>query len=197
MRIYDITRPLSEGAYTYPGDPPISSSTSEEGGIRVSEIRMGSHSGTHIDAPRHYFSDGAPIDEIPLDACIGPCIVKHLPAGPVHPDLLVETPRLLICSGWSESDPATYGYLTEEGARILVERGVRAIGTDAPSIESCGGDGAVHRILLSAGVLIIELLSLSRISEGNYMMVALPMAWKGLDGSPARVILTNKSQEST
>ncbi|MDO8841341.1 MAG: cyclase family protein [Methanocalculus sp.] len=195
MKIYDATRILSEETYVYPGDPPVSFSFSEEGGIRVSEIRMGSHSGTHIDAPLHYFSDGASVDEIPLEACVGPCSVKSVYPGSVQSDLFLDLPadmkRLLIRSGWSESDPSDYGCLTKRDALTLVERGIKAVGTDAPSIESYNGDGSVHRTLLSAGVVIIESLSLSEIPEGKYMMVALPIACKGIDGSPARVILCN------
>jgi arylformamidase len=70
-----------------------------------------------------------------------------------------------------------------------VERGISVIGTDAPSIESPEGDGSVHRILLRAGVVIIELLRLDAIPEGVYMMIALPLPLTGVDGSPARVIL--------
>ncbi|MDG6250778.1 MAG: cyclase family protein, partial [Methanocalculus sp.] len=104
------------------------------------------------------------------------------------------TSRLILCSGWSPTHPDEYGYLTEEGARRVVERGISVIGTDAPSIESPEGDGSVHRILLRAGVMIIELLRLDAIPEGVYMMVALPLLLKGIDGSPARVLLIDSEE---
>ncbi|HIJ05984.1 MAG: Kynurenine formamidase [Methanomicrobiales archaeon 53_19] len=193
MKIYDATHPLSGGGYTYPGDPEIVFEPKKIGGIRITGIGMGSHSGTHIDAPLHYLPDGQSIDQIPPDLCIGPCLLMDISKGPLSGDItaapLAGTSRLILRSGWSPGDPDDYGYLTEEGARFLVERGISVIGTDAPSIESPEGDGSVHRILLRAGVVIIELLRLDAIPEGVYMMIALPLPLTGVDGSPARVIL--------
>lgn len=193
MMFYDITRELSTGTYVYSGDPLVHLSMSESNTIRVSEIRMGSHSGTHIDAPIHYIPGGASIDEIPLDACIGTCLLRSVSPGPVPPDISGDLPsgiqRLFISSGWQASCLEEYGYLTENDARTLVERGIVAVGTDAPSIEAHDGDGSVHRILLSAGVVVIELLSLTDVPDGTYMVIALPLKLKGIDGSPARVVL--------
>ncbi len=198
MKIYDATHPLSEGGYAYPGDPEIVFEPKTIGGIQITGIRMGSHSGTHVDAPLHYLPDGQSIDQIPPDLCMGPCLVLNTPKGPLSGDItatpLAGTSRLILCSGWSPTYPDDYGYLTEEGARRVVERGISVIGTDAPSIESPEGDGSVHRILLGSGVVIIELLRLDAIPEGVYMMVALPLLLKGIDGSPARVLLIDSEE---
>ncbi len=198
MKIYDATHPLSGEGYTYPGDPEIVFEPKKIGGIQITGIRMGSHSGTHIDAPLHYLPDGQSIDQIPPDLCMGPCLVLNTPKGPLSGDITATPPegtsRLILCSGWSPTYPDEYGYLTEEGARRVVERGISVIGTDAPSIESPEGDGSVHRILLRAGVMIIELLRLDAIPEGVYMMVALPLLLKGIDGSPARVLLIDSEE---
>jgi len=198
MKIYDATHPLSEDGYCYPGDPPVVFEPQKTGDIHITGIRMGSHSGTHIDAPLHYLPGGQSIDQIPPDLSIGPCLLMDIPQGPFSVDLtgspLVGTSRLILRSGWSASHPDTYGYLTEEGARWMVEQGIAVIGTDAPSIESPEGDGSVHRILLRAGVGIIELLRLDTIPEGVYMMVALPLLLKGIDGSPARVLLIDSEE---
>lgn len=192
MRLYDATRIISEELYRYPGDSVVAFSMEEMDGVSVSEIRMGSHTGTHIDAPRHYLPGGAPIEQIPPDACIGSCLLKQVPPGRIQAGIGGELPpgvyRLVIHSGWSFDRPDEYGYLTPDDARTLVELGVVAVGTDAPSIEAPDGDGEVHRILLAAGVLIIELLQLEGIPEGMYTMIALPLPFRGIDGSPARVI---------
>lgn len=193
MKIYDATHPLSEEIYTYQGDPRVVFEPEEDAGVRITGIRMGSHSGTHIDAPLHYIPEGESVDRIPPDACIGSCILLDIPKDPVPESALrasiSSTRRLIIRSGWNSSQPDDYGYLTEESARHLVSRGVTVIGTDAPSIESPVGDGSVHRTLLRAGVVIIELLCLDSIPEGVYTMIALPLPLKGVDGSPARVLL--------
>ncbi|MCQ1539166.1 cyclase family protein [Methanocalculus taiwanensis] len=192
MKIYDATHPLSEEIYTYQGDPPVVFEPEEDGGIRITGIRMGSHSGTHIDAPLHYIPEGTSIDQIPPDAFIGSCILLNVPKGQVPESAMAAsisvTPRLIIRSGWKPSVPDEYGYLTEEEARFLVKQGISLIGTDAPSIELPGSDGSAHRFLLHAGVVVIELLSLESIPEGVYTIIALPLPLKGVDGSPARVI---------
>lgn len=198
MKIYDATHPLSEGGYSYPGDPEILFEPKKIGGIRITEISMGSHSGTHIDAPLHYLPDGQSIDQIPPDLCIGPTLLMDISKGPFNGDitgaLLTGRCRLILRSGWSPGHPDDYGYLTEEAARFLVEQGISVIGTDAPSIESPEGDGSVHRILLGSGVVVIELLRLDAIPEGVYTMVALPLLLKGIDGSPARVLLIDSEE---
>jgi len=198
MKMYDVTHPLSEEGYTYPGDPVIVFEPENKGGIHITGIRMGSHSGTHIDAPLHYLPDGQSIDQIPPDLCIGPCLLLNTPKGPLSVDIAAATSagtrRLILRSGWFPGDPDDYGYLTEEAATSLVEEGILVIGTDAPSIEAPDGDGSVHRILLRAGVVIIELLRLDAIPEGVYTMVALPLLLKGVDGSPARVLLIDSEE---
>ena len=191
MKIHDITRPLSPETFVWPGDPAVTYSQRVQDGYTVTGICMGSHSGTHIDAPLHVIPGGAGIEAMPLEAAVGPALLRDVLPGPV-PALVFEgigLPRVIIRSGWSADEPDRYGYLQAEDAGILVEAGIVAIGTDAPSIEAPEGDGAVHRILLAAGVVIIELLDPGDLPGGEYMMIALPISCKGLDGSPARVIL--------
>ncbi|MCP1715651.1 arylformamidase [Methanocalculus alkaliphilus] len=191
MTIHDITRQLSPETFIWPGDPAVSYSQRVQDGFTITEIRMGSHSGTHIDAPLHAIPGGAGIEKVPLEACVGPVLLKDIPPGPVPAGVVdtISLPRVIIRSGWSADEPDRYGYLQAEDARALVEGGIVAIGTDAPSIEAPDGDGSVHRILLAAGVVIIELLDPGDLPGGEYMMVALPISCRGLDGSPARVIL--------
>ena len=85
-----------------------------------------------------------------------------------------------------------YPSLTADAAEMIAAHGMKCVGIDSPSIESFDGDGSVHRKLLSCNCIIIELLDLTHIEEGEYNMVALPLRLKGLDGSPARVVLMER-----
>ncbi|MHC1626821.1 MAG: cyclase family protein [Methanoculleaceae archaeon] len=197
MAIHDITRPLSPSIQVYPGDV-IPSLTEERRGFRITRLTLGSHSGTHIDAPRHYLEDGTSIDRLPLTHFCGPVDVidcRHLTCA-IGPEDLEVSPgirRILIrtwYSGVEEFDPS-YPYLTPEAADHLVSRGIWCVGVDTPSVEVFEGDGTVHRRLLSGGVIPVELLDLSGVEAGRYWMVALPLKLAGVDGAPARVILAD------
>lgn len=196
-RIYDITRPLAPGSIVYPGDRAPGFSQENYGNYLVTDIRISSHSGTHIDAPSHYLEQGAGVDEIPLSHLMGWCTVADLTSvkGEIAPgDLEGKTGRtrkLLLKTSFSEQTEFVEDYpsIGEEAAELLVAAGIHCIGTDAPSIEKFNCSGSVHRRLLSAGTVIIEMLDLWRIPEGEYWMIALPLRLRGLDGSPCRALL--------
>jgi arylformamidase len=101
------------------------------------------------------------------------------------------TDKILLRTSYSEKMDFEEDYpaLSPEAAGLLVSRGITCIGTDAPSIEGFRGNGDVHRTLLSRGTVIIELLDLHRVEEGDYWMIALPLLLPGLDGSPCRALL--------
>ncbi|MDD3407093.1 MAG: cyclase family protein [Methanomicrobium sp.] len=199
MPCYDITRELSESTLVYPGDPEIKIKTVDENGYRISAISLSTHSGTHIDAPSHYLKSAMTVDRIPPEVLTGEVRVIDLTLteGSIgRYDLkgrLLGSKRILLKTSFSgksrfEDD---YPHITQEACEYLIEKGVFLIGTDAPSIESADGDGSVHRALLSNNIVIIELLDLSLVKEGVYRLCALPLRLKGLDGSPARVILSD------
>ncbi|MGC9435111.1 MAG: cyclase family protein [Methanomicrobiales archaeon] len=199
MVIHDITRPLSPDTPVYPGDAtPVF--TEEHGQYRITHLSMSSHSGTHIDAPRHYLDDGQSIDQVPLGLLCGPAQVIDCRGvdGPIEPaDLGIGEGifRVLLrtrCSEETVFGPA-YPYITLDAADHLVDRGVRVVGVDTPSVEVFGGDGTVHRHLLSGGVIPLEFLDLGGIDAGTYWMAALPLRLAGRDGAPARVILIDDS----
>jgi arylformamidase len=198
MKIIDITRPLSsDGSGAYPGDTAPQFTQRDAGLYLISDIRLSSHSGTHIDAPVHYLKSGPTIDTVPLSRLVGPCRVLDLTgAGPAidRPHLagrIGGASRILLktpfsgCPAFAEDYPA----LTLDAARYLTENGVVCVGIDSFSIEAFVCDGSVHRELQRHGCLIIELLDLSQVREGDYTLVALPLRLTGLDGAPARVIL--------
>jgi arylformamidase len=171
----DVSTPLTGGMPRWPDDPEVRIEAQEHAACRVTTLSMSAHTGTHVDAPRHYFPSGAGVDEIPLEATIGRARVVAARLLPTCDPQCGE--RLLLKTGGDD--------LTADAARFLVERGVRTIGVDSLSV---GGDD-VHRTLLSAGVVIIEGLDLSAIEFGEYDLICLPLKIAGADGAPARAIL--------
>jgi arylformamidase len=105
--------------------------------------------------------------------------------------------RFLLKTSFSGTDRFNeiYPALALDAAHMITARKMNCVGIDTPSIESYGCDGSVHRKLLSCRCIIIELLDLSDVQEGDYDMVALPLRLKGLDGSPARVVLIERNGE--
>jgi len=197
VRIIDITRPLSEGVLMYPGDVSPVFRQEEHGNYIVTDLRLSTHTGTHIDAPLHYLKNGGSIDTIPLSHVVGLCRVLDVTrAGTLitahHLKGRLEgIERLLLKTSFSGIDrfDENYPSLTADAARLITGYEMKCVGIDSPSIESYECDGTVHRELLSHGCIIIELLDLSNVEEGDYTLVALPLRFTGLDGSPARVVL--------
>jgi arylformamidase len=195
--IIDLTRSLSPETMVFPGDPAVRFSSIDEAGVTITSLSLCSHSGTHIDAPCHYYKDGAGVDQIPLTHLIGRCRVIDLQtAGDeiTAADLserLCGASRVLIRTWFSEKTTFDQHYpaLSREAAALLCREKVICVGIDTPSVEPFTGDGSVHRELLREGIAIIELLDLSRVAEGEYWLTALPLPLKGLDGAPARVVL--------
>src|SRR5258706_5328412 len=172
MRIIDMSQPLFDGCPNCPEHPPVKSEVlvdHDTGGWRVERITCSNHTASHVDAPLHKIAGAANLDDIPLERWIGPAIIADLRPcvmdqrfGPA--DLSPRLPGdlrdkiVLLCTGWGEKRAKTDEWLHHapmlgaEGARWLVERGVRGVGIDYYSI----GDAAVHEILLSKGVWIVE-----------------------------------------
>ncbi len=197
MEIFDVTRPLSAETLVYPGDMKPSFRQRDEGKYLISDLHMSSHTGTHIDAPVHYLKSGETIDTIHLINLIGRCrVVDVCSAGSTitAEHLAGKTDnitRLLLKTSFSGQNQFIEDYpcLSLDAAHLITGNGICCVGIDSPSIESYNCDGTVHRELLGKGCLILELLDLSGIHEGDYDMIALPLRLEGLDGSPARVVL--------
>lgn len=198
MKIIDVTRPLKNDMLVYPGDVIPSFSQVDHGRYLISDIHLSTHTGTHIDAPTHYLKSGNTIDTIPLSNLIGRCRVINVSG--IKSTIITAADlkgkqcgvkRLLLKTQFSGSDKFSdeYPSLAYDAACSITDNGIQCIGIDSPSIESSEGDGSVHRRLLGKECIIIELLDLSDVPEGDYEMVALPLRLAGLDGSPARVVL--------
>jgi len=203
---YDISVPISNGGAVYPGNPPIRIEPQQEiakgGSSNVSSLSFGSHTGTHVDAPKHMLDDGQSVDKLPLDVLMGPAVLvdvgnKCMSVGAKELKLheLKDHKRILIKTRNSSfiRDPdfrEDYTYLAPDGADYLLSLGVRLVGVDYFSIEQFhSGHHRTHDTLLSAGVIIVEGLDLSLPPPGPYELRALPLRLVGLDGAPARAVL--------
>jgi len=204
MRIYDITMSLSPELPFYPGDFPVTiapwTRVAEGDPANVSRLTLCTHSGTHLDPPRHFSDRGLPVDEIPLGLLVGKALVVGIPGVPLIGRRELErlpvrgVERLILKTNnsqlWNESGfRSDFAALSVEAAGYLVELGVRLVGIDYLSIESVEGDGEVHRTLLDNGVLILEGLNLAEVEPGEYELICLPLKVKGGDGAPVRALL--------
>ena len=203
MEIFDVSVPIREGMLHYSGNPPVHvtrvSSIERGDPVNVSELDMGAHSGTHVDAPDHFLADGASAEALPLGALIGQAEVVDAARATIALDLAAlrelelpprGTERILFKTRnsqlWSRDEfTRDFVRLDSEAAAYLVERGARLLGIDYLSI----GDAEAHRTLLSAGVVCVEGLDLHGIEPGSYELVCLPLKLVGSDGAPARAVL--------
>jgi arylformamidase len=204
MKIIDVTRTLTKDTLVFPGDVIPSFNQADHGRYVISDLHMSSHTGTHIDAPSHYLKSGGTIDTVPLRNLIGKCrVIDESRADSTTisaADLkgkLRGVKRLLLKTWFSGRDTFTMEYpsLAYDAACYITDSGIDCVGIDSPSIESFNCDGSVHSQLLGNGCIIIELLDLSNVPEGDYEMVALPLRLTGLDGSPARVVLIKQEEK--
>jgi arylformamidase len=183
----------------YPGDIRPVFHQEDAGKYLISSLSMSSHTGTHIDAPSHYLKTGETIDTLSFESIIGTCrVLEVCETGNLISRDQIEgriegEKRILLKTSFSGKTVFSESYpsLSLEAAECLISCGVRCVGIDSPSIESYNCDGNVHRYLLKNNCIIIELLDLTGVPEGIYEMIALPLRFKDLDGSPARVILKN------
>ena len=205
-RIYDVSVPIRPGGLIYPGNPEISvelqQAVAKGASANVSFIRFGSHTGTHADAARHFFDDGQPVDQIPLERLIGPATliafpddVRSVTAEHFRSAKLKVSKRVLIRTRnsalLSQRDfVPDYTFLAPDGAQYLVDQGVELVGVDYLSIEQFhSGHHRTHRTLLERSVVIVEGLDLSAPPPGEYQFVCLPLRLEGCDGAPARAVL--------
>jgi arylformamidase len=207
-KIYDLTVPLSSQLPAFPGDPPFLSepfSRLQDGqACNASRLTLGSHAGTHVDAPYHFVETGARVDELPLEILTGKARVVALPARDAvdRADLealdLRDDLRVLfrtrnsgqLRQGEFRSDLV---HLTPEAASYLAQVGIKLVGWDHLSIDRFGStDYPAHHALLGAGVIVVEGLDLSQVEPGDYELTCLPLKLAGGDGAPARVILRSR-----
>jgi len=203
----DISIPLRTGIIHWPGDPEpilerlLDMDQGEE--ANVTFLKMTAHTGTHVDAARHYLADGATLDDYPLETGIGRARVVEVHAealriGPEHlsPHHIEPGDRLLLktansSAAWYRQEfSPNFASLSSAGAQYLVGLGIRMVGIDYLSIGAWESDGAeTHRILLRAGIWILEGLNLENVPPAIYDLICLPLRIAGADGAPARAVI--------
>ena len=209
MRIIDISVPIYTGMASYPGDPGAvinsAQSIAQGNAANLSQLSLGSHTGTHLDAPHHFEKGGITVDRVPLETLVGPARVidltdagSQISANNLEAAGAAGAERLLLKTSnsrlWAQPD-FTPGYvsLSDDAANFLVEKELKLVGIDYLSIERFKSpDHYVHHTLLAAGVLILEGADLSGVEAGEYEIVSLPLKIAGGDGAPARTILIKR-----
>lgn len=207
----DLTQELANGMPIYPGDPAPSfesAATLAKNGVNLTRLVLGSHTGTHTDAPRHFVEGGIPVDKIPISKLIGEALVIDISRRPVgsgisESDLKEELDGkvkqddiVLIYTGssdhWGEEwVNSNYTHLTKEAAEFLVSKKVRAVGIDFLSVEKFKSPlHAAHKTLLGAGIFIIESLnsSLKQFVGKRILFIDMPIKLEGKDGAPSRCL---------
>lgn len=206
MEVFDVTLGLREDMPTYAGEPgpSLESLRSIEGGdhSNVTALSLGSHTGTHVDAPYHFVDGGSTIDALAPDVLVGPALVvehtgaDHVTAADLEAfEVPVGCRRLLVKTAngrlW-EDDVFHEDFLAlaPDAGEWLVARGIELVGIDYLSIERFRAEGhPVHAALLGGGVVVVEGLDLRAAEPGEYLLVCAPLKVVGADGAPARVFL--------
>lgn len=210
--IVDLTFPIHEGMTTYPRPwhPVVEVSQMGRHGVEGRETRkviLGTHTGTHVDAPRHFIPGGESVDNLPLDVLIGPASMLDLrdlpPRTEVGQELLASRltgpcpERLLLCYGWSSRFEGMgyykeFPHLSTGAAQWLAAQGVKLLGLDTamaddPHPAEGAPDSPIHKILLSSGVVLVEYLcNLEILPFSGFDVIIMPLKLMGADGAPAR-----------
>ncbi len=210
MKVYDISVPLQSDMPTYVDEPgpnlEFRTLLSKGDSATVSVLSLGSHTGTHVDAPSH-FIDGAPhVESMALDALVGPAYVaafegkSHITAADLDSmPIPADCQRILFKTGngrfWDDSQFHTeFIALAPDAARTLAERGLKLVGIDYLSIEKFRArPHEVHETLLASGVVILEGVDLRRVAPGEYLLVCAPLNVVGAEAAPARAFLIDQA----
>jgi len=202
-RIVDLSQPVGPDTPVFPGDGPVRIEIVDRTTMNLSRIELSVHTGTHMDAPFHFFQEGAAIDRVPLERCMGLAALidlRGIPAGSEifrehlegYRDTLRQAHLAVLHTGWSKewNGPLYFrdhARLSGDAAEFLVDCGVELTGVDMPSVDHA--PYPAHRVLLSAGVAIVEnLTNLDAIGADLFELIVLPLKLAGRDGSPVRAI---------
>jgi arylformamidase len=202
----DISVTIHSGMPFWPDNPPINIQRqldiNKGDNCNVSEISMGVHTGTHMDAPLHFFPQGADITTVPFDAVIGPARVieihdtESIKPAELEPHHIRQGERILFktinSTRYWQSDTFVkdFVYISQEAARYLAAQQIQTVGVDYLSVGGFYKDGTeTHQALLGAHIWIIEGLNLSAVSAGSYELLCLPLKIAGSEGAPSRALL--------
>jgi len=208
MESKDISVVIEPGMPVWPGDDPVElfrKQKIEDGkNANVSFLSLSVHTGTHIDAPYHFLQDGNTVDTVPMELLVGECQVVK-----ISDDIRWINAQVLDKAGiqkgitrvlfktsnsgyWARNEKEfkkDFVAITEDGAKWIVDHGIKTVGIDYLSIAPFGNSRPTHRTLLEAKTLVIEGVNLSDIEPGIWKLYCLPLKLKNSDGAPARVVL--------
>ena len=194
MKIYDISQEVFS-CQVYPGDPVPEKNvlqSMEKGDLyNLTAFHMCAHNGTHIDAPFHFIQDGKTVDEIYLEAVVGMAYVAEHHGIVTGDDAIkiiekakkqnIEAAKRILIKGDAE--------VSLEAAKVFASSDVLLLGNESQTIGPQNAPMAVHLVLLSANVILLEGIRLSEVPEGVYFLNAAPLNLSGADGSPCRAVL--------
>ena len=196
----DITRALTEGHPNWPGDTPLTvkltADMTQGSAVNIMKVSTSTHCGTHLDAPFHYSRDGGRLGSVALERLVGPAQVIDARGG-VSAELLEPFDRLPERVLFYTGEPAHWDVFPENFTALpahlihaLADRGVKLVGTDAPSVDTLTSkDLPAHKACLERELLILEGLNLTNVAEGVYELVCLPLNLPDADASPVRAVL--------
>jgi kynurenine formamidase len=218
-RLIDLSHPLDAATPPWPGNPPVDVAILDAipaergpgqrgvpgrpGYCNTTAFRTCNHTGTHMDAPAHFYNGVPTIERVPLDHCIGPAALVDVrqagPRGEIAPadlaacqDAIAATGKVVLRTGWSsrwgqDDYFRDFPVLSEATAAWLVARGVHLVGVDTPSVDR--DPNPAHYLLLGAHAVIVEnLTGLERIDSEVFELIVLPLPLRGLEASPVRAV---------
>jgi arylformamidase len=201
--VYDLSVPINNKTITYPADPVVSVTRVvdfDEYGYNVSNISFGTHSGTHVDVPLHFIKDGADAASIDLGRFFGTALVFEVPYeerkairfADIDTSKICKDDIVIIRTGWEQKAGTPgffkeYPYFDPDSIEKLLNIGIKALGTDLPSVDRPETNGTTHRKILSNNVMIIEaLVNLKPLVGKRCFFSAVPLKIEQGDGSPVR-----------
>ncbi len=205
MQLIDLSHPLEHGQQTFPSDPKLSiipHGNTKTLRYNISQITIGSHQGTHLDAMYHFLDDGKTLDQMPLEWFYGKAHLLRIPKNAnenitvqdflPYEDLLQPGAKIIFETGWHKHFGRDYFFsdfpsLSQEAARFLAEKNIRMLGMDMPTP---GKDWYElhHDILLPKEIVIVEsLANLDKVPD-QFIFIGFPLNFKGRDGSPVRAV---------
>lgn len=208
MKIFDVSLTIRKGMPVWPGDDKVElirmAKIEDGANANVSFLSMSVHTGTHVDAPYHFLTEGSKVDEMPLDMLVGPVQVVEIAenAKVIDAEVLSSVKffpnveriifKTMNSRYWGSADDSfqtQFVGITQDGAEVLVKKGFKLVGIDYLSIAPYKMSRPTHEVLLKSEMVIIEGLDLREVDAGLFTLFCLPLKLENADGAPARVIL--------
>jgi kynurenine formamidase len=200
-RLIDLSLPIFEGMPHYPTDPPTVFAAAKEivrNRTRVTEVKFGSHTGTHVDVPSHVIEGGKSLEQMDLSSFCGQAVKLRLDRFDQYELQAMEYEGVLLETGWGRCYTDPRGYygdgrpsIPEAAVDRLLQKGLKFFGCDLPGVDRSGAtEKVIHGALFSSGVVIYEnLANLGKLPEAvPFTFWGLPLNFQGIDGSPVRAV---------